>query len=264
MTLPPDSTVCHNCRAPLAGPFCAACGQQAAPLNPRLHDLLRDVTHEMLNVDGRIFASVRRLLTSPGFLTVEQIEGRRAPWIPPLRLYLLFSLLYFGIAAVTPGATRVGVTGTDAETRTELQRLGFSSEQELQQAVAHAQKTWTPRVMFVLVPLFAWLVQVASRRSGRNYPQHLYFALHVHAAWFAVGTIAAGAAALTGSPILARLSSWATVLYGASYLALAFRRAYGLSLGRAVKRTLLVGVLYWIAVTLAIVAIVLPAVFGHE
>ncbi|HEX2341986.1 MAG TPA: hypothetical protein VHI98_16040 [Vicinamibacterales bacterium] len=25
------------------------------------------------------------------------------------------------------------------------------------------------------------------RRSGRNYPQHLYFSLHVHAAWFFCG-----------------------------------------------------------------------------
>jgi hypothetical protein len=37
---------------------------------------------------------------------------------------------------------------------------------------------WVPRAMFVLVPLFAGLVALMVRRSGRNYPQHLYFALH--------------------------------------------------------------------------------------
>ena len=36
--------------------------------------------------------------------------------------------------------------------------------------------------MFVLVPLFAALVMLRRRSSGHTYPQHLYFALHVHAA----------------------------------------------------------------------------------
>ncbi|MGH8639496.1 MAG: DUF3667 domain-containing protein, partial [Burkholderiales bacterium] len=189
MDHPPDSTVCYNCGSTLRGSFCSACGQKAQPLNPTFHDLFHDFTHEMLHVDGRIFRSVRHLLLSPGFLTVEQFQGRRARWISPLRLYLVFSLTYFAVSSVG-GGVRIGVTGTDQETAEELQKLGFQSEEELQAAVTEAQAKWTPRVMFVLVPLFAWFVHIACRRTGRYYPQHLFFALHVHAAWFAVGALA--------------------------------------------------------------------------
>jgi hypothetical protein len=35
-----------------------------------------------------------------------------------------------------------------------------------------------------------FLHELVSRRSGRNYPQHLYFALHVHAGWFFAGAVA--------------------------------------------------------------------------
>ena len=44
-----------------------------------------------------------------------------------------------------------------------------------------------------LLPLFAAMIGLTVRRSGRNYPQQLYFALHVHAAWFLIltaGTLA--------------------------------------------------------------------------
>ena len=76
----PPSTTCYNCGTPLAGPFCAVCGQKAGPLDPTVHDFLHDFTHEMFHVDGRIFRSVWKLIASPGFLTREQFRGRRAPW----------------------------------------------------------------------------------------------------------------------------------------------------------------------------------------
>jgi hypothetical protein len=43
---------------------------------------------------------------------------------------------------------------------------------------------WLPRLMFLLVPFFASLVSRVRRVPIRPYPQHLIFALHVHAAWF--------------------------------------------------------------------------------
>jgi hypothetical protein len=264
MTHVAESTTCYNCKTPLTGLFCAACGQKAQSLNPSAHDLLHDITHEMLHVDGRIFRSVQRLLFSPGFLTREQFEGRRARWISPLRLYLIFSVIYFGVTAFGGGAVRVGVTGgTDRETAQELQKLGFASEAEMQEAVAHARATWVPRAMFLLVPLFAWFVHLASRRTGRNYPQHLMFALHVHAAWFGAGAIA-DLAAKTRVPVIGAVFGPISVVYGSAYLVLAFRRAYAIPTRTALLRAAIVGVAYFIVTVLAVMAILLPVIFWHR
>ena len=155
---------------------------------------------------GRSSDSVRRLLFSPGFLTREHFEGRRSRWMNPIRLYLIFSLLYFGAAALaSTQEMRVHVSGTTAQEEAEgLQRFGYASQQEAEEALAHARAKWAPRVMFLLVPFYAWLIQLTARRSGRNYPQHLYFALHVHAAWFALGALAAAVSLVTASLRLAR------------------------------------------------------------
>jgi hypothetical protein len=68
-------TQCPNCRAALAGPFCARCGQKATPLNPSLGEFLHELFHELMHFDGKIVQSVRELLVRPGSLSREHFEG---------------------------------------------------------------------------------------------------------------------------------------------------------------------------------------------
>ena len=69
----------------------------------------------------------------------------------------------------------------------------------MEESVDHAVLVWVPRVMFVLLPLFAWLVALAYRRVDPNYLHHVIFAVHVHAAWFAAAAIAKAAELLVSS-----------------------------------------------------------------
>ena len=273
------SDFCHNCGIRLTGPFCAACGQKDVPLSVTLHDFSHELTHEMLHVDGRLFQSVRRLLLSPGFLTREYIQGHRARWISPIRLYLIFSVAFFALSAIT--GVRAGVStggetrsrlhlsfgrepqsgaasaGDDAEAENAARKLGFENMAAMQDAVDHAILAWIPRVMFVLLPLFAWLVAMAYRRVDGNYLHHLIFAVHVHAAWFAAGAVAkvvelaapeAGQALLQLVPVV-----------GVVYAVQAFRRVYG-RVRYGFARMTFVLTTYLAVFTLAFAAIVLPVV----
>jgi hypothetical protein len=255
-----EDTVCQNCGSPIQGRYCGSCGQKVTALNPALHEFVHDFTHEMLHVDGKIFRSVRQLLFSPGLLTRDHFEGRRARWISPIRLYLIFSLVYFSVSAIAPssGSVRVG-----ADSSTELRDLGFENEREMQAAVNRAIVKWAPRAMFVLVPLFAALVHLAWRRSIYNYPQHLYFALHTHAVWFASGALVAASRWIPVISI-ARAIQLVVVVYGGVYLVMAFQRVYDAPRGRAIGRAALVVFLYWLAVIAATLAIALPVVFGRR
>jgi hypothetical protein len=122
---------CLNCDAELSGPFCAACGQRAVPANPSVSELAGDAWEELSGYDGRIVATFRAL-PHPGRLTTNYIAGRRARYLPPVRLYLIVSVLYFVIAAAAPeqaaqsagqvsgpGGMRIGITNsaemTDAD-----------------------------------------------------------------------------------------------------------------------------------------------------
>ena len=63
-----------------------------------MHDLLHEGVHEFAHLDGKIFQTLDLLLFKPGELTAEFFRGRRARYIPPLRLYLVCSLLFFALS----------------------------------------------------------------------------------------------------------------------------------------------------------------------
>jgi hypothetical protein len=253
---------CPNCARAVEGAYCAGCGQKAGPIDPTLHDFVHDFIHELLHVDGKIFGSVRLLLTRPGFLTREYVEGRRARYISPIRLYLIFSVAYFGLAAIAPPAKQgsgIRVELSDADDA-ELRQLGFESEEQLQQEVRAATGTWAPRAMFVLVPLFALLVKGATRRSGRNYPQHLYFALHLHAGAFAILAVGVLGRLARPVPYVEETIGIAAMVLLFVYSVVSFQRAYGGTTARAVVRTAVVGIPYVITIGVAVGLMIAPLI----
>ena len=71
-----------------------------------MRELAVDAFWELSGWDGRFALTVRSLLRRPGMLTREFLEGRRARYVSPLRLYLMASLVYFLIAAAAPDLDR--------------------------------------------------------------------------------------------------------------------------------------------------------------
>jgi hypothetical protein len=137
---------CQNCGNVVTQRYCGACGQRLdAPLHSLWHFgelALEDLTH----ADSRIWRTLTALLFKPGFLTREFLHGRRARYLPPLRLYLVVSLAFFLYASTghhDPRVIRIGdsnhvptaasVTSLDAEkNRTLAARAGESPEQRAQ------------------------------------------------------------------------------------------------------------------------------------
>src|SRR5437762_12395438 len=121
-------TACRNCGVLLQGRFCHACGQKAAASDVSLHELLHEGLEEFAHVDGKAARTLKLLVTKPGALTKEFLEGRRARYISPLRLYLTCSLLFFALSALAPESSnrQIQVTATDVtsdEDRRKVARI---------------------------------------------------------------------------------------------------------------------------------------------
>jgi hypothetical protein len=71
------------------------CGQKQPRANPSVREFLHETTHELAHWDGKLPATLKALLLKPGLLTEDFLAGRRARWLPPLRLYLICSIGYF-------------------------------------------------------------------------------------------------------------------------------------------------------------------------
>jgi hypothetical protein len=250
---PDPPAPCRNCGRDLDGPFCAACGQKVVTLNPTATEFLRDFAHEFWDVDNRIFRTARLLLTRPGFLTCEYFEGRRARYVSPLRLYLAFSVLFFLVSAALSSPL-------DEKDRAELSEMSEQVGRMADPEFARTVEEWMPRTMFVLVPVFALLTGAVTRSENRNYPQHVYFALHVHAAVFAFGTawMLLRWGRSEAMDVVADVTAMSAVTW---YVVAAFRTTYGGTWARAVARAAAVGVAYLVAYGIVLGLLVALALF---
>ncbi|MBX3704318.1 MAG: DUF4286 family protein [Steroidobacteraceae bacterium] len=109
-------STCLDCGAPVAGAFCARCGQSAGVHVLSIKEVAGDVTHSLLHMDSRVWRTLRLLLRRPGELTREFVAGRHQRYLPPFRLYLAISILFFALNALLPGTdiVKTSVQGSAA------------------------------------------------------------------------------------------------------------------------------------------------------
>jgi len=91
---------CANCASPLFGQYCANCGQRARDRMISLWELVEEASEILTSLDSRLWRTLGMLLFRPGRLTRDYLLGRRARYIPALRLFLGLSLLFFFLLAL--------------------------------------------------------------------------------------------------------------------------------------------------------------------
>ncbi|MDB4888447.1 MAG: hypothetical protein JWL61_302 [Gemmatimonadetes bacterium] len=274
------SNPCLNCGTNVQLEYCPECGQRAIDPDPTLREFLHELAEEFLHWDGKLVTTFRALVTKPGMLTVEYLAGKRVRYISPLRLYLACSVLYFFVSALVPqpklviskgGAVTTRIGGISIQepdstaTMAALDTLAlhgrwvgrvwgvhYANAMRNRSALPRHIAAAIPKTMFVLLPLFAALVMIVLRMCRRRFPQHLAFALHVHAFLFLVLTLM----------LVRRVTDIVPIQVGATligitailvYFVQAMRTVYEVSLGAAVARSALVGISYFLAFAVAMV-----------
>jgi Protein of unknown function (DUF3667) len=96
-TSPADADTCRNCGALAPDKFCPSCGQETDTRLPTLRKFMHDATGRLVSFDSRLWRTLFALVAKPGFLTREYFNGRRRRYIRPTRLYLVMSVILFGV-----------------------------------------------------------------------------------------------------------------------------------------------------------------------
>jgi len=286
---------CLNCGAELTGRFCAGCGQRDVPPGPSVKELVGDAYGELVGWDGKLARTVVLLVRSPGALVRAILDGRRAAYISPVRLYLACSLLYFLVSAAVPDPDIVrtfdagvgvstGVTPpapADAALALAMARglstLDVAQRQLAENAIAE-QPAFVrpllramvtdpdglrrraadamPRVLFVMIPALAGVLALFYR--GRHFPEHLYFAVLFQSFVFLVLAVES-LAAFAGTIVALAAGQLGAGALIAGYGVVAQRRVYGGSWLVAVPKGLGVGAVYMVLWSAAVLGVTLWA-----
>ncbi|HET9441131.1 MAG TPA: DUF3667 domain-containing protein [Longimicrobiales bacterium] len=223
---------CPNCYHPDPGDYCPQCGQKQAERRVSLRLLFAEFLDEQFGVNNRLPRTLKLLLLRPGHLTNEYFGGRIAQYIPPLRLYLLTSVVFFALFLVAESSSVNIYREADAaeeriaadtalqrkvRTRTEtghfvgirvpyadtdnwvrdaevnflipsltraaqrnLQELSTLGQHEATRRIIRTVLAQMPKVFFIFLPIYAFLLFLFFHRQRRYYVEHFVMALHLH------------------------------------------------------------------------------------
>ncbi|MEW6981474.1 DUF3667 domain-containing protein [Colwelliaceae bacterium 6471] len=87
--------ICENCHATTTGSYCSQCGQPVESTLKYFWNVILHILDDVFSFDSRASRTLWPLLIRPAFLTNEYIAGRRVHYVPPLRLYLFISIIFF-------------------------------------------------------------------------------------------------------------------------------------------------------------------------
>ncbi|MGH7462564.1 MAG: DUF3667 domain-containing protein, partial [Longimicrobiales bacterium] len=250
------ATQCPNCGTAITGKFCAGCGQRSGEIRASFTRIIRDVLEDQFSLNATVPRTLFALLFKPGQLTHDYVSLRIARYVPPVRLYLITSILFFlllsyvsgvnnrnwgaGIApdsseiaaidsiravlqtdslralqrksaddaSLAPAARQGGRFGiwfdpTQPDLHwTESLRVNLGNERLNQRVHARILElgdlpphealrvmlqgfiNQVPKVVFLMLPIYALLLKLLYIRRKRYYVEHFIFALHVHALMF--------------------------------------------------------------------------------
>jgi len=219
---------CTNCDVTLVkdSQFCNHCGQKLDALNRSFRKVVADTLHESLDIDGRLMLTLKTLLFQPGKITFDYNKGKRQTYTPPLRMYLVTSILFFLFIA----------------------QFELSAEQSSERVARFYD--YFPRLMILLLPLFALILQILFRRT--YYMSNLVFSVHTHCFIYIFMAI------LIPIETFEKLSFWILLIqlpflaYLLYYLARSIKLNYQQSWLKTIVKTALILVVYTSVVVAAL------------
>lgn len=259
-----SAAACVSCGAPQPARFCERCGEKRVTT----HDysivhfgehLVETLTH----FDFRSLRALWVLVSKPGLLTRDYLDGRRKRYVGPIQLFVIINVISAFIGFNTfrtplaiqeqnpPFATTKRLMAAEAQSHSGKTRDEFV--REFDRTAGVQAKTW----IFSMIPLYALLLTVLYG-FRRYYFEHLVFATHFYAfmlVWLFVGVMTSvGILRLAG----VTLTDWAmqngiggVIVAGlAVYLYFALRRAYGDGAAPATARAMVLAVLFFPVVQL--------------
>lgn len=84
---------CKNCDAVISGKFCSSCGQQADTHRITIPHLSHELIHALTHADKGFLLLLKELVTRPGIVGRQYVEGKRKKYFNPLSFVVITTAL---------------------------------------------------------------------------------------------------------------------------------------------------------------------------
>jgi hypothetical protein len=176
-------TTCKNCSQTFEGNYCPQCGQKASTKRFSTRILFSELIDKIFPLDRGVLFTARHLLTRPGAMLRDYLDGKRAHFTKPIQFLLVMvaiSLIFFSSDAMQQGFQDGFSNGSNDAAKNEFsQKMG----------------QWISANMTALIvgilPFMALVARWFFRKRGINYAEH-----------FVVSCYLIGGSTLMGMPFM--------------------------------------------------------------
>lgn len=287
-------TSCLNCEHQFNSEenYCSQCGQENHDLKIPLKHLLEEFLEGLFHFDNKVWLSLKTLFLYPGSITKEFLAGRRVSFVPPIRLYVFFSFIFFLVLniynseksklkddeklldaverLVKEEDSTAKFTGLDSleiqldtsQKISKKERMVLSRIKNLDgKAIKFLNQKFYKYLsfaLFLLVPIFAFIMKLVYYRSRKFYYEHLIASIHYHVVVFILMTIMLGAAFID-SPTFVYLLLF---LAGFVYFVISLKTVFSQSITRSTLKALIIFMSYGFLLLCMILIIIIYT--GYE
>ena len=130
-TLRQENAPCRNCATTYSGNYCPECGQESYTGAPTALAFIYEFLTRNVFERGKMPRTIWHLLRYPGGLTVDFLEGRRARFIRPVRLYFGLSVLYFLLLSLSTNSGKISSELIHASSKTTAEATASAAKKPL-------------------------------------------------------------------------------------------------------------------------------------
>src|SRR5262245_17932349 len=152
---------CANCATALNGPYCSNCGQKASDTHRPFWWIAGEFLDAVFGYDSRTFRTLWLLFAEPGEFTRRYNAGQRASLLPPFRLFVIATLVFF----LTLQATGLAMVAFKTEA-IPVERLGPNALEEIKKNAGPVTIDIDGKVNVITMDLFVPESQVQHLKPG--------------------------------------------------------------------------------------------------
>lgn len=268
---PSNHHICGNCDTPYVGNFCPECGQSKTDFHRPFSVLLIDLLGNMYAFDTRLFKTLKSVFYKPGEMALDYLAGKRVRYMPPFRLYIFVSLIFFlllnyhTIHNLKEANKQKEKSSISIETNTKNNSI---EEKKVQLLVEDIQKnpnqyitkfynyfSWS---LFLLMPLYGFLSWVFFKKTQPHYLGHLIFSICQHTFIFIIFFVIILTELLFPHKQI-NPESW-LLLSIPLYTAIGSKKMFNRRWGSIIRRLTAIWLIYFIAIAVVIAIIILTIV----
>jgi hypothetical protein len=292
---------CDNCGHPLHenDHFCSHCGQDTHHTKLPFKHFFLEFLEGVIHFDTKVWLTLRQFLKSPGYVIKNFNDNKRVRYVPPLRLYIFSSVIFFLLLSggvkdqaksfdqimekdglgdgfsvslffVTEvdsiSASRLqtipNITATQVDSvltlrqipSTHLNNRIISQLVKLRRRETSAQEIGyhflasISKILFLLMPLFAFFVMVINGYKKLFYAEALVFSIYMHSCYFLLMIVAVLVNKVVHLPNLYSIVFFATAFYLVTSMKIAFQNKWL----TATYKALLLIIIYLVVIVLAL------------